>query len=64
MTTRKVKSHHDRGTMFGCSGGDWWLEPAMFDAPASSDPTEETPGAALISSDSALDAPESQLGMF
>ena len=64
MTARKVKSYHDRGAMFGCSGSEWWIEPAMFGAPASSGPTEETPGAALISSDSAADTSESQPGMF
>lgn len=64
MTARKVKSYHDRGAMFGCSGDEWWIEPAMFDAPASSGPIEETPGATLISSDSAPDTSESQLGMF
>ena len=64
MTARKVKSYHDRGALFGCSGGEWWIEPAMFDAPASPVPAEETPGAALISPDSALDTSESQLGIF
>jgi len=62
--TRKIKSYHDRGAMFGCAGDEWWIEPAMFEnVPASSTAPDDAPAFTPISSDVPT-VSEDQLGMF
>ena len=39
--SKKAKSYHDAGAMFGCNGYETWIEPALFEGPTASEPDAE-----------------------